>query len=536
MKFSHSSFMSLAPSITIAFLAFWGMYIFPMHWGANVMGADSLSYVTAAREFISGRGFFVIDGRGGFQPLIIWPPGFPILIALFSAVFGGDEAVRILNSFLFAANTFIVGYLLRTCGGGARFSWLPIMGSTVFIASVPVLKIHAEAMSEPLFVSCLLMTFLFMVKYLDSNRRVFLILSSLFCGWGVLTRYIGVTLCMAGVVLITKHRRSDLKNLAVDLLLFGSVSILPLSLWMFRNFIQKPENPISREFAWHPPDYQQWIVLKEGFESWFIPSSFPEGLKAFVGFLALGSIILVLISWKLRSKSIEVIHQNKKTSILIDFIVIFSFFYALFFVFSMSFVDIALSPTPRLMSPIALSVMLVLMFAIVDLYAAISSYFIRVISLVLVFCFLGIGAARAVVWAYAAQRDGLGGYNSPERLNSQVIDYMKGNADVSFSKIVTNDSGKIYFYLSKSTIELPPIGYSFYKFIPEGSKAGEMLPDFESSWNKFNKLIERGALLVYFHKPMQSAEHFFPSENELKKMLKLTLLHSFSDGNIYRID
>jgi hypothetical protein len=525
---------SLYTYIVLAGLGFLGMYFIPMRWGARVMGADGLSYVTAARELISGRGLYIIDSMGDFVPLIHWPPGFSLVLAAFSAVIDPDEAVKILNSLLFAVNSFTVGYILRTYG--PRIKWLPILGMIVFIGSTTVLKIHADAMSEPLFICCLLMTFLFMLKYQETNGKVILAVAAAFAGWGLLTRYIGVTLIMTVITIIFIHQRKQLKTLISDSSIFAAISSLPMVLWLLRNFLLTGK-PTNRVLGWHPPDYGHWLALKATFTNWFVPSSYPSTLKTIAGLLALAFITAILIFWKSRSPTKTVAQlQAVRTNAFLGVNLLFALFYSLFLLYSIFFIEMIQYPNERLMFPVYLTGLLTLMIAIGDVWLKDQQNWKKFLLLSTLCIFITIGIVRSGVWVYVAQRDGWGGYNAPEKRFSETLAFLRNDPNINFSKIISNDCGAIYFWLSKSTIEMPVMYYTFYRGLPRDTKVGDKRLDFDSDWGNIKKKIDPGWLLVYFFSPMASGEFVFPSENELKGIIKLTLLHRFKDGTVYRID
>lgn len=530
-KLLNSPFTYMAVAIS----GFLFIYFIPMKWGACVMGGDSLCYLTAARELTNGQGLYVLDRMGGFDPLIHFPPGFPIILAIFSIIkINPDEAARLLNAILFAANSFAIGYLLRVYG--PRLSYLPIIGMCTFIVSTTVLKVHANYLSEPLFIFCLLMTFIFLLKYQATNSKIILALSATFAGYGLLTRYIGVTLIIAGIILIFIHHRKYLKSLIIDSSIFAVISFVPMFLWLFRNRLLTGTQT-DRVMEWHPPDYGNWLVLKSTIINWFVPSSSPSTIKTIIGFIAFAFIIAVLIFWKakLHAGNIELI-QTVKTKALLRLNFLFLLCYSLFLLCTIFFIDKATNPDERLMFPVYFAGLLILIIALGDLLINTKINWQRN-TLLFAFCiFFMAGIVRSSAWAYVVQKDGWGGYNQPERCFSETIAFLRKDTGIDFSKVISNDCGAIYFGTQKSTIEIPVKYYTFYRVLPLGAKVGDKRFDFEDNWRKMKNKIAKESLIVYFLKPMASGAFVFPSENELKKRLRLTLLHQFRDGKIYLIE
>jgi len=498
------------------------------------MPADAFAYISAARELVSGRGLYLIDCKGGFSPVFLWGPGFPIALAAFSFVgISPDSAAGILNALLFAVNSFVIGYLLRMYG--PKVSWLPILGMIVFIGSTAILKIHAVAMSEPLFICCFLFTFLFLLKYVEQNRKSMLVLAAIFAGWGFLTRYAGVSLFMTGIIIIVVHNRAKLKELLINSLFFTAISCSPMILWVSRNLLLTGKTT-GRSFKLHLPDYGYLYDIKETFTNWFIPSSYPLELKTIIGFLALSFLVAIFLLWKPQSR-IKIFTPQKAdpTNAFLIVTLIFAVCYSLVLLYTTCSVPTCGYLGERVTLPLYLSGMLIIIVAVGDIWLNDKYKWKKHLILSIIIIFIALGLTRSGYWAYVIQKDGWGGYNDPPRCFSETLVYLKNNSNINISKIISNDCCAIYYWTSKSTIEIPMMRYHERAGLPLGIKVGDKRSDFEYKWTRLKEKIHPGWLLVYFFTPM-GGEVNFPSEQELQRRLKLVLHKKFGDGSIYMIE
>ena len=73
-------------------------------WGAGV-SPDSTDYVAAATSLLHGRGVSTPAGDGSPVPMTLWPPLYPLFLALTGALgFELHAGARWLNALLYAAN------------------------------------------------------------------------------------------------------------------------------------------------------------------------------------------------------------------------------------------------------------------------------------------------------------------------------------------------------------------------------------------------------------------------------------------------
>src|SRR5512143_3733008 len=129
-------------------------YSTPQGLGLN---DDSIAYIAGARSLLSGQGYrelWLVSA--GY--VTHFPPGFPGALAFLSLLTGVDplRTARLLNALLFGLNTYLIGWLvLRMTGSRAA----GLLTAILFALTPSLLRIHANAMSEPLYIFFTLVDF-----------------------------------------------------------------------------------------------------------------------------------------------------------------------------------------------------------------------------------------------------------------------------------------------------------------------------------------------------------------------------------------
>ncbi len=191
---------------------------------------DSASYLSAARSLLAGKGFLYFDSRVYTQ----WPPLFPTLLALFGAV--GIEPLtgaRLLNSAAFGAIVFLASRLFAGSTASRAFT---LLGTVAVLLSAPLLTVSIMTWSEPVFIVLMLSFVLLLARFLNRPSLSALLAVSAVAALACLQRYAGVTLILAGslLIVVATSKASVVQRLKY-LVAFGVVSATPLALWLLRN-------------------------------------------------------------------------------------------------------------------------------------------------------------------------------------------------------------------------------------------------------------------------------------------------------------
>jgi hypothetical protein len=169
--------------------------------------------------------------------LLLWPPFYPLLLAFLGFLFRCDPLLTIgwLNPILFAFIVFISGIItFRLTKGSVLFALL----TSLFITfSIPLYGVALMAWSEPLFIFLVVLFFLALQKYADSQKGSTLLILALLAALASITRYVGVALIFTGAVGLFLIPESTLKRKLLRVLIFAFTASLPLAAWLVRNFL-----------------------------------------------------------------------------------------------------------------------------------------------------------------------------------------------------------------------------------------------------------------------------------------------------------
>ncbi|MBL8051435.1 MAG: phospholipid carrier-dependent glycosyltransferase, partial [Anaerolineales bacterium] len=152
---------------------------------------DSIAYIAGARSILNGDGYREA-WLASNQPVTHFPPGFSSLLALVG-LSGLDplRGTRFVNALLFGGNIFLLGII------GWKMTKSQIAGvglAVLFLVNASMFRVHAVAMSEPLYIFLTLVSFLTFYFYFHLKQKRWLILTGCLVGMAYLTRYAGLAL------------------------------------------------------------------------------------------------------------------------------------------------------------------------------------------------------------------------------------------------------------------------------------------------------------------------------------------------------
>ena len=169
---------------------------------------DSAAYLETAESLLTGRGLAhrVINGLGSsiWEPLSLWPPGYPLLIAAVEATGLPGPTSCVLVSVAAASLSVVVLSLI--CVG--LFHWTVALPLTLTVVLTdPFLWFGTNCLSESTFfllsvasAGCVLQA-----SRTDSSALYWMLGAGMFAGaaWG--TRYVGIALFAATAIYIASH-------------------------------------------------------------------------------------------------------------------------------------------------------------------------------------------------------------------------------------------------------------------------------------------------------------------------------------------
>src|SRR5512138_1614881 len=209
---------------------------------------DSIAYIAGARSMLAGNGYREA-WLASNQPVTHFPPAFPGVLACLGW-FGLDplRGARFLNASLFGLNIAMLGIL-----GWRMTKSLPagLALAALFLLNDSLLRVHAVAMSEPLFIFLSLLAFWMFDLYIERDEHwLWLLACGILSGLAYLTRYAGLALAATFVAALgVLHRTWRQRLTSAGIFLLG---FLPWAIgWAVRNELTAG-NATNRTFVWHP--------------------------------------------------------------------------------------------------------------------------------------------------------------------------------------------------------------------------------------------------------------------------------------------
>lgn len=227
---------------------------------------DCVHYVSTARNLLSGKGYFAY----GDIPFVEFPPLFPTFLAL-TGLIGIDPFItaRYVNAICFGLIVLISGlWLLRHI----RSRILAVLGSLAILFSIPLIDICVMAMSDPLFIVFALLFILEMELFLSSGKSLPFFAAALFAVLACMTRYIGATVVLTGLVLLLIKRDITFTDRLVKGIVLTLICALPMSVWILRNYAISDTLAGGRESSSYTLLQNLYFALDVA-SAWFVPPS-----------------------------------------------------------------------------------------------------------------------------------------------------------------------------------------------------------------------------------------------------------------------
>ena len=232
---------------------------------------DSLMLLSTVMNFLAGEGWR--DFMGGL--MVEWPPLFPLLLAAFGWV-GIEplEAGRWINAAAFGLTILAAGCWLRS---NLRAHWLALTATIAIAASLPLSHWASHLLTDSLFVLFALLSLIQLASFLHRGGRTSLLWAAVCTALAALTRYPGVALIGAGVLLLLVRRAPPLATRLKDAVVFGGLSSLPLAGVLARNWVIKGSLTGPRHGSGQSLSDMPNLVADVLYE-WAIPPNALDGL------------------------------------------------------------------------------------------------------------------------------------------------------------------------------------------------------------------------------------------------------------------
>jgi len=493
-----------------------------------VLTGDSMRYLMGAENMVAGNGFSRLDGYGDPKPIVGFPPAFPATISLF-LLLGVDKlvAVKLINVFLFCANTFLVGWVLYRYSNRTLPAFL---GSLAFLGFTKTLEFHGYALSEPGFVFLSLVIFLLLAEYQRKGSWWLLLSLGLCLGIVPLYRYVSLSLLPVVVLAILLFSRDRWKDRILRIVLLGITAVLPTFLWFQRN-ASLAGTTTNRSLAYHPIPVEKLVLYLDDVVSWFIPSLLQISWRPRFSHAAavLAILTTIYLVTKLRSMRNEDSSKPDTRSyrLLPLFSLVFMYAYLATVFISASFLDASMSAYRRYLIPVFVYLVIFLLTVLADLLDNGGVW-------------KKIGAAGFALWIFIFGFHFQSTYDSLDEIREygaydrwavgtvEAGDFL-GELD-SDTVIITNEIDLVYLLTER---------YSFLIPIKEDNYTKEARDDFDHQMESYHEKMQDGAVLAIFDS-FYRREFKYASYEELTAGLELihvsNTVEIFADPDAFPVD
>lgn len=556
-------------------------------WGIS-LNLDSIAYITGAKNIVNGKGIAILYDETGkialnlWTPsqktglsIFLWPPLYPIVLSIVGLLnINITIGATIINACFFGINIGLFGYLIYYI---TNSKILTFISSIIFFTSEATLSLHTWALSEPLFIFSLLFSILFLLKFYkfainnnNNNNNLFskpkiilyLILSSIFSGLCVLTRYAGIFSVIAPILILiltinkinlNKHQNhfknsysyqsnykdkkitsvysiiKGIKNQKIAFLfclIYFVISIIPILIWIIQ--LRKIKESV-RELSFYPINLNDLKNTFSVITKWFLnfQVNWPFSFIIFLALLLI-AIFIFLYSKKNQKKSY---FKNNFTFDQIKKIKLINISYMIFTIYIASYILILITSRiffeggfiiaqNRLLSPIFILSVILIILIFFSWLSIIKNKLAYTSVILILIIFISSNIFNTTKWAINRYYSGQG-YSQSYFLNSETIKFLKKLPENI--EIYSNGPDLIY-YLTKKPAKIIPRVQEKEANINRNSNF-DTLESFKDAIKKNNNII------VYFNGI--SRKYLFSIE-DLKKNINLYLYKKFSDGNIYK--
>jgi hypothetical protein len=457
-KFTTLTSSSIQYKILLIFMALAGFVFILLSTSLFGVGLspDSVYYISTSRNFALGNGFVSYTGT----PIVVWPPLYPILLSIPYILFNIDPlvAASFINAALFGLTVYFSGLILsRHLTSSVAY---PILGTAVILLSNVLQDLYTMAWSETLFIFFIVLSLLYLEKYLEKKDKTSFIVFSLSVAFACLTRYIGICLVLGVSATLLFFLNEKFWARVIRIVIFVFISILPAGLWIIRNLIISGTLVGNRGPSAHSL-IQNLEFTFDTVRDWgFFP---PRGIA---GSILLIIFIILLIGFIIGCIKKDNTIKLKARIIQIAPVVLFFVIYISFIIYSSTAYQFD-TIDPRLLSPIFIPATILLLVLIDVLLEPFRGKFspqiinrsLGIAMLIWLLIYPVKGIKRST---HNRMVGGTGGFNSIEwRKNSEIIQYLLLNPLEKGHLVYSNEADVLYILLNVNCQT------NFVKIIPE---------------------------------------------------------------------
>jgi hypothetical protein len=498
-------------SITLAVFA----AVVVWYASANGIGLspDSMDYLEAARSVLRGEGMVVAG-----TPMTHFPPLYPLLLAGVAHLPSNLLlSARLLHCLLFAVVVFVVGW--TTWVASNRSTVASVVTMTFTLAAAGVVEIHLMAYSEPLFLVLALAALLALDRSLRTDSIPWLVVSGLLMAAVTLTRYVGITVVVAGVAGLLRFRSDSPRRTARDVVVVLIAACAPVALWLLRN-LSMVGSTTDRSFAFHPPDLEAWRLLAYSISYWAFPLPvLPQMIRALV-VVGFAVVVTVTVLQGLRSNTDppDASHDGGGLRFLLA---AWCITYTLMLLVSRTFFDAHTKFDNRILSPILIGAAIIGFSAIFSHDPSDSGRTARRLIVIGWIGALVMNPAWTVQVLHRGHTSGFGYANTSWRESEALALVRRLGAG---TPIYSNGAEVIRVLLDRPAAMIPRTRFA-------GSL--DRNPNFESQLQRMEAdLVTRDGVLIVLDRIDRD---YLPTPGDLEADMDLVVVRRVADGTVFRV-
>jgi len=484
--------------------------------GGIGISPDSVVYIDAAESLLSGQGYVEHKASGERLPLIHFPPGYPLLLALPKSLgFSILAGARWLNALLFGLNIALVGILAVRSTGGAVIPG--ILGSVLMLTSSNMLSNHAWAMSEPAFLFFGMLGMGLLAVYVGRPTPLCLAGAVAAVGLAFTTRYLGVAFVATGFVgLVALPSRRDLRRRVADAVLFGALSSFPMALFVVRNRLVRG-GVADFPLGFHGLTGKQLWDGVNTVSSWLVPEAVPVFPR--VALLALVMSLAIAAALAVTRRRRRGGTGDRSGSAIPMLLAIFVAVYCLGLLGFIVFASSGILFDSRYLLPVQEAAFILVLWLGHEWLSLPDTSRLNRVAAVLVCVAVTAGyTARSTRYAVRA-RDGLGYANAGLAAASIFRTVRALPPQVT---VFSNKPSAVHYFTGRAVLAVPA---------KSNPHTGSTNPRFEQEMTSLKQLLEDDRAVVVYLRSFGGA--FVVSEDELKHRLPVRLLETSEEGSIY---
>lgn len=439
--------------------------------------SDGVNYIEVARNIMKGHG--IVNDVGDF--INHWPPLYALVLAGFSKLLNLDPFLsgKYLNAILLGVTFLVFNLILNLQRTTDK---IRILLNILLLFSIS-LNIYTWFLSEPLFITILLIALYFFRKWTILKKPYLLILSGLSFSFLILTRYAGIGFVGGLLIyLLISNKETILSRIKNCFILMASIAPITSIWFLYSN--ERAGDLANRSFSFHPIALENILSFGKTILSWILP--FQSNLQlAIIGVILFGIFIYVIFKTPNLNTNLRTVARLNKNHLYIFGLTIVC--YLLFIVLSISFIDAAIPMDSRIMAPI-FPLLLFLISPFLAFYIS-KPFKITVLNFLFIIIFI-LSVNTAIVSWFTAIDEGQG-ITSKKFKDSETLQRLPQFLD---KEIYTNDVNYISLYFPETSQQLKPL--------PKWLLPGNMTEDVnkEAEILKMKEAIENNeAVLIYFN-------------------------------------